>query len=354
MEQGFNMGEARSVNNKWWFEGRTALLVEDNELAHDLGRAIMDKVGIDIDICVNGAEALQAVQSKSYDFVLMDIQMPIMDGLQATREIRKLGGAMASLPIIAMTANVDRDDIKLAHDAGMNAHIGKPINKELLYKTISGYINTSTETESAGKVNSVAELDLMPKITGIDTEDGLQRIAGNLDAYMLMLRNFAASYSASAGEIESYLNNGDFEKAVQLTHSIKGNGGNIGAKDLHKCASELESACKNHAMDIANDLLPAFNDALSQVISSLHSLPEVSSMPRAENPDFDSALWSQKSVEYIQLLDTDFAAATDGLHELKFIAADRYSKEMLILEKCIENFDVDSARKILQDINNQA
>lgn len=348
------MDKDLSIKNKWWFEGRTALLVEDNDLAHELVRAIMKKIGIDIDICINGAEAVQAVQSNRYDLVLMDIQMPVMDGLEATREIRKLGGKMSALPIIAMTANVDREDIYTAREAGMNAHVGKPLNKESLYETISRFLDTNGEHGHA-IVKATSELHtVIPKLAGINTDEGLQRIAGNTDAYLSMLRNFATKYADSADEIEGYLNNGNFEEVVRLAHNIKGNGGNIGAKALHLSAAALELACKNHSMDTAHNVLSEFKNTLNQVISSLNTLPaKVEAIATKEGHEFDSILWAQKSAAYIQLLDTDFGSAMDNLQELMLLADDKYRDEMLKLEKCVESFDADSARSILQNIQRQ-
>ncbi|MDH5182738.1 MAG: response regulator [Gammaproteobacteria bacterium] len=345
------MGESVSKKYKWWFESKKALLVEDNELAHDLVRVILKRVGISIDICVNGVDALDAVQLNAYDVVLMDIQMPIMDGLEATREIRNLGGKMSDLPIIAMSANVHPEDIEMAHEAGMNAHVGKPMNKELLYETLSQFLNSSLE-EELDTIPVVADISpTLPMLAGIDTDDGIQRIAGNMNAYIGMLRNFYAKYVDSGKEIETFLQHGQFEQAAVLAHNIKGNGGNIGAKSLHLSASELELACKEQSLDTAFEVLPAFQKTLAIVISSLNTLPKDEvTKPQWMQP-FDPVTWSLKSKEYIQLLDMDFAAAMDGLEELKFIAGDKFTKEMSMLEKYIEKFDVDTARRILLEMN---
>src|SRR6201999_1649726 len=104
------------------------LLVEDAEANQELIRTLLGAVNIDVDIACNGLEAVEAVQVADYDMVLMDVQMPVMDGVQATRIIRGLGGGLADLPIIALSANVMADQVAAYRAAGMDAHLAKPIN----------------------------------------------------------------------------------------------------------------------------------------------------------------------------------------------------------------------------------
>ena len=346
------MEESVTGKNKWLFSGNTALLVEDNDLVHELVREIMKRVGISIDVCVNGLEALHAVQEKSYDIILMDIQMPIMDGLEATRQIRHLGGKMTDLPIIAMSANSHSEDVEMGHRAGISAYLGKPINKEMLYETIALYLKNSVNGESYAKQANEHSSNL-PELEGVDTDDGVQRMAGNIKAYFSTLRNFFKKYEFSSKAIETFLQQGDFEPAERLTHGIKGNAGNIGAKELHLCASSLERACHNRSMDTAMSLFPEFKNSLIMVLGSLKSLPEEESSEKVDRQDFDQQKWLLAAKDYLTLLDDDYGSAMDALANLKCLAGDEYIKEMLDLERHIENFDVDSARQILTRIINK-
>lgn len=348
------MLELVAAKPKYWFQGRTALLVEDNDLVHGLVRVIMQKVGVDIDICENGAEALEAVQNKVYDVVLMDIQMPIMDGLEATREIRKLGGKMLELPIIAMTANVDSNDVEMGRKAGMNVHVGKPINRELLYEILSNFLGSSMDNEIDDIPSTEESICILPELPGIDTEDGLQRIAGNITVYLGMLRNFRANYLDSGSEMKTYLQHGNCDQAARLAHSIKGNAGNIGAKNLHLCTAEMELACKNHSQGTALDLLPAFQETLAQVMRGLNFLPKPEASKYQEVKVFDPLIWSQKLNEYVELLDTDLGVAMDSLEVFKSFAGDMYGKEMSMLEKYLDAFELSLARQILIDIKTKS
>lgn len=113
------------------------LLVEDNDINQMVAEEILAEYGFSIDICGNGQEAVGAVQNKKYDIVLMDIQMPVMDGLEACRQIRSLGGEYLNLPILAMTAHAIKGDDNRSLDAGMNGHITKPFKKLDLLTAIS-------------------------------------------------------------------------------------------------------------------------------------------------------------------------------------------------------------------------
>lgn len=346
------MGEP--VENKWWFEDKRVLLVEDNDLVHDLVRTIMERVGVDIDICINGAEAVEFVQNKVYDIVLMDIQMPIMDGLEATQAIRQLGGSMLNLPIIAMSANSHSEDIEMGRKAGMNAHLGKPIDKELLYSTISEFLGKNTKDEISESADGEIISADFPTLAHIDTKDGLQRVVGNTRVYRTMLINFRQKYLTAVDEISSFLQSQDYQQAVRLSHNIKGNAGNLGARTLYQYAAKMELACKKQQADVAKELLPELEAELSLVIRDIKSVAEdTGQMPKARIK-FDPEIWSSKCRGFLRLLDTDFGAATDALRDLILASGDNYREEMSLLEKHMNDFDVDSARMVVENIQNNS
>jgi CheY-like chemotaxis protein len=122
------------------------LLVEDAEPNQELIRTLLGAVNIDVDVANNGLEAVDAVKTNAYDLVLMDVQMPVLDGVQATRIIRGLGGAFADLPIIALSANVLADQVADYRLAGMNAHLAKPINPAEMLQAIAQWANAPRES----------------------------------------------------------------------------------------------------------------------------------------------------------------------------------------------------------------
>lgn len=335
------------IAKKWHFKDKLVLLVEDNDLVHDLVRTIMERVGVDIDICMNGAEALEAVQNKNYDAVLMDIQMPVMDGLQATHEIRQLGGAMLELPIIAMSANFTSEDIEMGRKVGMTTHLGKPVDKELLYATLSRYLGNNIIKGTGYSTNIPIDF---PQLKHIDTNDGLARVAGNAKVYRVMLSNFRQKYLHAASELTEYFQQQDFERAVGLSHNIKGNAGNLGARELHRYAAEIEQASKERDLDLAISLLPALQFEISAVIHNIETLATVVDPKQGSIGSYNAEIYAAKVSSLTTLLDTDFGEAMNLLEELQQVAGNMYKEEMKLLEKHMAGFDVDAAHSILEMI----
>ncbi|RDH89235.1 MAG: IS3 family transposase [endosymbiont of Lamellibrachia luymesi] len=167
----------------WWFGGSKLLLVEDNPVNQDVATEILTSAGFNINTRENGAEAVVAVQEHSYDAVLMDIQMPVMDGLTAARKIRELGGDYADLPILAMTAHALSGDKEKSLEAGMNGHITKPINPHAMFSELAEWVAPSEKLEQVDLRQEQTEVEPLPELPGIDTADALDRIGGNQSAY---------------------------------------------------------------------------------------------------------------------------------------------------------------------------
>jgi CheY-like chemotaxis protein len=128
--------------------GHRILLAEDVEINQEIARSMLEQAGYAVDVASNGAEAVRAVQDGSYDLVLMDVQMPEMDGLQATEHIRALSGPVSRIPIIAMTANVYAEQVASFIKAGMNDHVGKPFKRDALLATVARWLPTSDGGEA--------------------------------------------------------------------------------------------------------------------------------------------------------------------------------------------------------------
>ena len=136
--------ENKEEKNILNFKGKHILLVEDNELNAEIGMEILKTFDLDIDLASNGKECLTVLENKPekyYDVILMDVQMPVMNGYEATKAIRQLNNGNATIPIIAMTANAFEEDRQVAFKAGMNEHIAKPIDVEKLFAVLSKYLN---------------------------------------------------------------------------------------------------------------------------------------------------------------------------------------------------------------------
>ncbi len=233
--------------------GARVLLVEDNHLNQEVAVSMLSEGGLQVDVADNGQTALDRLARASYDLVLMDMQMPKMDGLTAAKKIREIPG-LQKLPIIAMTANVMPADLQRCGEAGMNDHIGKPVEIERLWQVLSKWIAPTQISSVAAKTTVRAtfqrEPELMPglrRIPGLDFEGGLKRLGGRELAYLKILRLFLKNHGQAADEIQTRILSQDWNGALHLIHTLKGVASNIGAKFVEAEAATLERAVKNHA-----------------------------------------------------------------------------------------------------------
>lgn len=226
--------------------GAKILLVEDNDLNQLLAKELLEDFNVSIDIADNGEIALKKVYEKNYDIILMDMQMPVMDGITATKELRK-NTLFKDLPIVAMTANAMIQDKDKCLKAGMNDHIAKPIKPGQLFSTISKWINLRDKV--LDKVPSIEESEVNKEemafhIPGIDMEAGLKRVLGKRKTYSSLLRKYAAGQKDVFDRVEKMLSEGKWYNAQLLVHTLKGVSGTIGANKISEKAAILEKAIK--------------------------------------------------------------------------------------------------------------
>jgi len=211
--------------------------------------------------------------------VLMDVQMPIMDGYQATREIRK-DPQFSELPIIAMTAHAMTGDKEKSLEAGMNYHVTKPINPKELFSTLLIWIKPGERPVSddilAEREQRIAEKDVPPikDLPGIEVNKGLTRVRGNRALYRDLLARFHREYADATSRIKNALDNGDTERLRHLVHTIKGVSGNIGAVDLERTASDLEIELDGKNPRGIEDFIGRFDTALTIVLDSIGRVVE--------------------------------------------------------------------------------
>jgi two-component system, sensor histidine kinase and response regulator len=240
--------------------GARILLTEDNEINQQIAIELLEGVGATVQVANNGRQAVEALlngpQPPPFDLVLMDLQMPEMDGYQATTKIRS-EARFAALPIIAMTAHATIEERQRCLAAGMNDHIAKPIDPAMLFETVGRFYKplplTPSFSPSGGAVarrageegaSSPGELSA---IVGLDTKDGLTRVAGNRKLYLKLLRQFVEQQGPAVGQITTALAQGDAALAERLAHTLKGVAGNIGAKAVQAAAGALEKHIRDRA-----------------------------------------------------------------------------------------------------------
>jgi polar amino acid transport system substrate-binding protein len=267
--------EDRLQERLYFVRGAHILLVEDNDINQQLARELLEEAGFVVTTADNGREAVQAVENASFDAVLMDVQMPVMDGYQATREIRNLGN-LQHLPIVAMTSHAMTGDREKSLEAGMNDHITKPINPRQLISVLLSWIQPG-KCEKTKDLPDKRELKkvfvdrgLGFYLPGIDTQKGLARAAGNEALYHNLLKKFYRDNADIGNKIRHSWEQGDHELAQRLVHTVKGVAGNIGAVDLENATAALEAAIRQPLPEEFENLLHRFDRCLKSVMASLH------------------------------------------------------------------------------------
>jgi PAS domain S-box-containing protein len=270
--------------------GKRVLLVEDNEINRQVAQEILESVGVDVLEAHNGEIALEALSENDVDLVLMDIQMPVMDGHEATRRIRAQE-RFKDLPIIAMTAHAMLADIEKSREVGMNDHIAKPFDPDDLFAILTKWMVSDGEAAPAaapgGKAprHSAVDKAAVPAIMkGIDVQLGLRRARGNEKLYRTLLLLLDEKYADAAVQIGEHLSAGRRQDAAALAHAVKGTSGMLGAMGLFESASVLEMAATQEDMDPAESLAE-FSIRLDEVLDSIGVLkaaqPEESEFPQA-------------------------------------------------------------------------
>ena len=287
----------REVERTRAIRGARVLLVEDNEINQQVARELLEGVGLMVDIAGDGRQAVTAVLAQDYDAVLMDIQMPVMDGYLATEEIRGYD-RFQDLPIIAMTASAMIQDQQKAMSVGMNAHVSKPIDTKELFSVLARLIapRPGLGEEAALEMNEAerdSEVEL-PDLPGFDVTTGLHRIGDNKKLYLSLLMKFKEDYADAEGQIRHMLTAGRSEDARRLAHTIKGVAGNLGVLGLHDAAAGLEHWIgENGEGDIEAQLSP-FAAHLGEALSALTTIESApAKQATCEKTAFDSGRLSE-------------------------------------------------------------
>ncbi|WP_050759411.1 response regulator [Luminiphilus syltensis] len=333
--------------------GAQVLLVEDNEINQELAVEILTTHGMTVQVANNGQEALDLIAAHQFDGVLMDCQMPVMDGYEATRHIRN-NPATKDLPVLAMTANAMVGDKEKVIEAGMNDHIAKPINLADLFKTMAKWIspaNPVAEPEASAELP--IEEEALPELPGIDTNRGLGTTGGNMKLYRRLLGKFRDGNVNFEKEFSAALDAGDQDTATRLAHTLKGVSGNIGALELQAEAGKLEHACDagepNNAL---REQLVFVQSLLAQVLVGLGPItaPEESATANGSgrSPEEIKAILGRLR-DLLENFDTE---ASDVVEELSVEPSLVLHKPLLKkVNAAMEEYDFDAALEYLDALD---
>ncbi len=276
--------------------GAHVLLAEDNKINQQVAQELLGQAGLKVTIADNGKEAVAWLGKETFDAVLMDMQMPEMDGYEATHAIRQ-NPEFKDLPIIAMTANVMAGDREKCLEAGMNDHVAKPIDPDKLFATLVQWIPprefaphpTDTEPPASVQAGEMLPADL----DGIDIETGLKRVGGNRRLYQKLLMDFYQDHRKDDQSIREAINSDNVDVAQRIAHTIKGVSGSIGAAELHRDAENLETALKERDAASYDEFLADLKRSLRQVMQGLIMLstaqkPEKEPSAEADTVDLDT------------------------------------------------------------------
>ena len=394
------------IENLKDIQGAQILLVEDNEINQQVAMEILQGAGLNVTVANNGQESVEAAKMNRYDTILMDIQMPVMDGYEATRKIReweeklkaqgskqeeeklkaqgsKLKGKDSEdlsafsfqpsararqVPIIAMTAHAMAGDEQRSLEAGMDDHMTKPIDPGQLFETLQKWIKPAAERIAVQKPpvldtppesgQAVLDEDELPEfLPGFDLAAGLSRLMGNKRLYSKLLLDFGANYRGIAGEIRETLEANDFKQAHSLVHNLKGLSGNLEATGLLDAAVEMEKLVKGQTAKTTSDKelnrkFTKLENALEQALNAVQNLgATVEKKTIASRKDARAAV----PPEQIKKVTERIKAAVDlgDVMKIKSIAEELNAESDALAPFCdelvrlVEDFDFDGIQRLM-------
>ncbi len=331
--------------------GAHILLVEDNDMNREFALEILGRAGIQVDVASNGKEALEKIDCFHYDGVLMDCQMPVMDGFEATRRIRA-DGRFSALPVIAMTANAMAGDRERCAAVGMNDHIAKPIDIDLMFRTLARWMKPRTGTDVAFAKPPMLPTTPMPRVGDLDVAKVMGRIGDDGDLFRNMLRWFRDGHADFMRRMQVALAAGDYVTAQRLAHTLKGAAGDIGATRLCEAAKRLELALMATSTAVAPALVEAVETLLVQQLDTIERAIVAETVAQSvEAKPVGATALNDLLRKMAHLLRNDNAQALELLAPLAVLVrgsaqADEYRR----LEGLVERFSLHEALLVLQDI----
>jgi two-component system, sensor histidine kinase and response regulator len=346
---------AAYANNR--LDGISILLVEDNTINQEVATEILSCAGARVEIANNGKEAVDAVATGSYDLVLMDLQMPVMGGYEATKLIRA-DKKNADLPIIAMTAHAMQGVQAECIAAGMNDYTSKPIDPDNLYTMIKKWTKPAPAAHAAGIQppsepvgQGGREPELPGCIPGIDLEAGIARVNGNGKLFKKLLLDFGRNGSSYTAEIRKSLTENNIEDAKRAAHTLKGVAGNISATDILNIATQLDQALAGQESNKYKALLADLDKAMRALENTLREMEQPAQTD--DTPaQYKANATQMKPVlkELARFIWENNVDAEKTVEELRKLCGSKYAKETAVIAEKIEEFDFDAAKEPMKKL----
>ena len=341
-------------------KGARVLLVEDNEVNQQIATELLQQAQMLVTVANNGLEGVDALQMVQFDCVLMDVQMPVMDGYAATRAIRK-DKRFADLPILAMTANAMSGDSEKCLQAGMNDHIAKPISPPIMFATIAKWVQPAQREVPEKVVLAVSADgadagDTLPTIAGLDVQAGMRRVGNRMNSYLKLLAMFANNQQNAVTTIRQAFKDGDHPLAIRSAHTLKGTAGTVGADRLYALAIELEARLKDNPSSEDDLRLDLAANELSQVIANINNLLQSQQATVSNNGSSDGdANLQPRLIELMDLLTQYNAEAMDLLDAIiaDGVADEGIKSALNGVRVLVGNFDFEGAGEQLESLLTQ-
>lgn len=337
--------------------GSKILLVEDNAFNQELTQTLLNDVGISATVVENGQLALDILAKEKFDGVLMDLDMPVMDGYTATKKIRQQA-CFKDMPIIAITANIMNNERDKLLKIGMNDYISEPINVQSMFLILSRWIAPSEPVDIIVEDNSpISEIDSsFPILPGIDTQAGLTTVQGNQTLYYRILAKFREEQADFVNVFNQHYDNNEYDEAHWMAHVLKGLASNIGAQKLQQTSAALELSCQKNAY--AEDITKRLQHvelALSEVFMSLDgwlldSAKEKNKVVEQPADNCDPDIMKPIFDETAALLAANNVRAIYSFEQLKALLGNISTLNVVLIEKYIDQYDFESALEMLRHL----
>lgn len=325
------------------------LLVEDNKINQMVAEKMLSKMGITLTIAENGKQALEILASNTFDLVFMDLQMPVMGGIEAVKEIRGKGLINANTPIIAMTAHNTQAHIDECLDVGMQGHISKPIQKDKLTEMLTKFLNVEVM-----QATETMNQPIKP-VYGIDLDDGLKRLHGDWVLYYSLIERFLTENQQAVYTLRALILTKSAEQCREVVHKIKGSTANLGMTKISKIAAELENKLRMNMPMFPNEQeLNELEKELTKTLESFKHLDNPNKSIKKADIRTESAEYILKQMDSILLnLSKDVLAAEESLKDLM-------QCELSEETQCFVNeanaamsiFDIDSVSQVITKAKN--